>query len=389
LLACVGWQRCRAVVVVFDVAVASDGRDDGLAPALDVGDERKRVAVLPVGNRVYIGGNFTYVGPDTGSGASLSAATGAPLRRFARVDGSVYAAVSDGAGGFFVGGSFTTVGGLPRQNVAHVRADGSVDPAWNPGANDAVSSLAVSGSTLYVGGLFTQIGGRRRHRVAALESATGTPTAWNPDATGVGEPFSKTAVDALAVSGSTVYVGGNFARIGGEPRHDIAALDAATGAATGLNPRADSAVDALAVSGSTVYVGGEFHVIGGHERYYIAALDASTGAATAWNPDPTSFVSALQVSGSTVYAGGNFTSVGGRTRHAIAELSARTGQATSWNPHPSYGDTQPEVLALGVFGPRLYLGGRFDFIGGGHHQGFAAFAQHPGLPPPGPPQVTG
>ena len=72
----------------------------------------------------------------------------------------------------------------------------------------------------------------------------------------------------------------------------------------------------LAVSGSTVYAGGEFTSIGGQTRNYIAALDAGTGAATDWNPNASGgifqpLVLALAVSGSTVYAGGSFTSIGG------------------------------------------------------------------------------
>jgi hypothetical protein len=43
-------------------------------------------------------------------------------------------------------------------------------------------------------------------------------------------------------------------------------------------------VQALAVSGSTVYVGGQFNSIGGQSRSNIAALDVTTGLVTAWNP---------------------------------------------------------------------------------------------------------
>ncbi len=40
----------------------------------------------------------------------------------------------------------------------------------------------LSGSTLYVGGWFNRIGGEYRNYVAALDTQTGTPTAWNPGA---------------------------------------------------------------------------------------------------------------------------------------------------------------------------------------------------------------
>ena len=123
------------------------------------------------------------------------------------------------------------------------------------------------------------------------------------------------------MSGSIVYAGGHFtsigascASIGCRSRAGIAALDATTGRATAWNPNAQTpfetqaaAVDALAVSGSTVYAAGEFTWIGGRARNYIAALDATTGRATPWNPKINLFGTfALAVSGSTLYAGGDF-----------------------------------------------------------------------------------
>jgi hypothetical protein len=60
-------------------------------------------------------------------------------------------------------------------------------------------------------------------------------------------------------------------------------------------------VKALAVSGSAVYVGGDFSLIGGQKRNYIAAVDVMTGAPTAWDPNVNSWVKALAVSGSTIY----------------------------------------------------------------------------------------
>ena len=84
----------------------------------------------------------------------------------------MYAVASDGAGGWYIGGYFTAVGGLPRSNLAHVASDLSVS-AWNPNANGAVYALAVSGSTVYAGGDFTSIGGQARNRIAALDATTG------------------------------------------------------------------------------------------------------------------------------------------------------------------------------------------------------------------------
>ena len=80
----------------------------------------------------YVGGGFTRWGPQTG-GAVVDPTTGALNTSFPPISGTVSAAVSDGSGGFYIGGSFSTVLGQPRRNLAHLNADGSLT-AWNPGA---------------------------------------------------------------------------------------------------------------------------------------------------------------------------------------------------------------------------------------------------------------
>src|SRR5207244_4046263 len=104
------------------------------------------------GNTLYLGGDFTVVGPHTGAFVPLDPASGKPIHPFPTVIGSIRAMAPDGDGGWFIGGGFTSVGWLPRRNLAHVLADGSVVP-WNPSAEGIiVLALAVSGNTVYVGG---------------------------------------------------------------------------------------------------------------------------------------------------------------------------------------------------------------------------------------------
>src|SRR5438094_9899982 len=86
------------------------------------------------GNTLYVGGSFSFVGPVTGAGVPVDAGTGAPASGFPAVNGSVMSAVPDGAGGWFIGGQFTSVGTSVRANLAHVLSDLSVS-AWNPGAD--------------------------------------------------------------------------------------------------------------------------------------------------------------------------------------------------------------------------------------------------------------
>ena len=333
-------------------------------------------AIATTPDTVYIGGYFNYVGPSTGYGIPLDLLSGMPLAKFPKVNGFVSVCVPDGSGGWFIGGRFNKVGNFTRKYIAHILADGLVDPNWNPNASGGnytgVGALVVSGSTIYVGGEFTSIGGQPRNNIAALNATTGAATDWNPNA--------DNSVDVLAISGSTVYAGGWFSHIGGQTRNYIAALDASTGAANDWNPCANDGIVTLTISGSTVYAGGWFLHISGQMRNYIAAIDAdSTGTATDWNPnasrgDYTAPVFIIDVSGSTIYVGGKFNSIGGKERNNIAALDAVTGAATDWNPNASYGDNPDitSVCAIAVSGSTIYVGGTFNSIGGKERNNIAA-----------------
>ncbi len=320
------------------------------------------VVVNDATNTIYIGGNFTLVGPPTGGGGVIDAASGTVDTGFPNVNGIIYAVAPDGSGGWYIGGIFTYVGGIARNNIAHIKSDKTLDASWNPDADGFVYAIAVSGSTVYVGGNFTNIGGHTRYSIAALDASTGLLTAWDPN--GNGGIVNAGVVNALSVSDSTVYVGGNFTRIGGQPRNNIAALDASTGNPKPWNPDANFGVTALVVSGSRLYVGGLFTSIGGQIRNNIAALDTTTGTATSWNPNASSSVYAIAISGSTIYAGGHFTNIGGQTRYYIAALDTSTGLATQWNPNTKEVIGLNDVQSIAVSGSVVYAGGLFSNIGG-------------------------
>ena len=326
-------------------------------------------AIVNANGITYIGGEFTQVGPVGGSMqprnriAAIDATTGEATSWNPDANGTVNALAVSGTT-VYAGGAFTTIGVTTTRNrIAAIDATGAPIDAWNPNANGAVNALAISGTTVYAGGAFTTIGVTTRNYIAAID-ATGAPIdAWNPNA----QP-SGSYVNALAVSGTTIYAGGAFTTIGGQTRNNIAALNASDGLVTSWDPNANGVVRALAVSGTTIYAGGGFTTIGvTTTRNRIAALNNTTGAATLWNPNASSWVNALAVSGTTVYAGGAFTAIGGQTRNRIAALDA-SGSAMSWNP-----DANSNVNALAVSGTTVYAGGAFTTIGGVSRPKFAQF----------------
>jgi hypothetical protein len=237
------------------------------------------------GNTLYVGGSFTRVGPHSGAAVPVGVGTSAPISGFPRIVGAVNAIAPDGAGGWYIGGSFSQIGGVSRTNAARVLGDMTVDPAWNPAPNLTVNAITVSGSTVYLGGQFTTVGGQVRNRIAAVDAASGAVSAWDPNANNF--------VSTIAVDGSVVYAGGAFTTIGGLPRNRIAALDAVTGAPTAWDPlMTGTSVRSIVASGSLVYVGGAFTTIGGQPRNRLAAIGGD-GSLSAWNPDANNTVYAL------------------------------------------------------------------------------------------------
>ncbi len=284
----------------------------------------------------------------------------------------IEATISDRAGGWYIAGIFTTVGGLSRGGLAHILADGSVDPSFNPGTGAEYNALALSsnGATLYVGGIFSTIGGQLRNNIAALSTSTGLATSFNPN--------SSSTVFGLALTGddSTLYVGGRFtSSIGGQARNRLAALSTSTGLATSFNPNSSGPVYTVVLSPdeSILYAGGEFTgSFGGQTRNYVGAVSTSTGLATSFNPNANSYVHEIVVSpdGNTVYIGGIFGTIGGLTQEGLVAFNANGTKKSSFAPVFS---SAAEVYALAVSsdGSLLYVAGRFTTAGGQNHLNFA------------------
>lgn len=307
------------------------------------------LASAKVGNTLYVGGNFTTMSRYSGGFVNIDASTANPLAlgSWPKVNGVVNTVITDGSGGYIIGGSFTQVGSVSRSNIAQINSSGQVT-SWSPTADGAVNTLARSGSIVYAGGAFFNIGGQLRSRIASLDLTTGLATSWNPSSTGI--------VNTIAVNGTTVYAGGSFANIGGLPRNNIAALDATTGNATTWDPSASSSVVKIMINGSTAYVAGNFATIGGQNRNFVAAISTATGLANSWNPSPNSPVMDFEMNGSNVLVAGSFSAIGSQSRNGFAEVDPGLGNATSLN---YLLPASTAVYDIKVFGNDMYLGGSF------------------------------
>jgi len=129
--------------------------------------------------------------------------------------------------------------------------------------DSSVEAIAVSGTDVYVGGYFTTAGGVSANRIAKWDG-----TSWSALGTGMNGN-----VEAIAISGTDIYAGGGFRTAGGVSADRIAKWNGTSWSAlgTGMN----SNVEAIAVSGADVYAGGYFTTAGCHASGFFGHYNAS------------------------------------------------------------------------------------------------------------------
>lgn len=271
----------------------------------------------------------------------------------AKKSGAVRAAL------ILVAASTATAGGLfvVRPAAADTAVTVSEDPSPTYQTNGRVNAIVTIGTRVYVGGDFTTvrpagapagIATVPRERLAAFSTVTGELLGWNP---GV-----NSTVNALAASpdGRTIYVGGRFGRIGGESRHNLAAVRTGSGKVKAFRADADRRVLALAATKSRVFVGGKLTRIDGKPRSRLAALTARGRVLKRWKAGPDGFVRAIALSKNrkSLFIGGDFIRVGGKKQRHLAKLGAKRAELRRFQRHPRY-----PVVDIRATAHNLYLAG--------------------------------
>lgn len=275
----------------------------------------------------------------------------------------------------YVGGNFANLGGDQRIDYL-ARWDGS---EWHPvgnltqgngSVNSTVFALAVDGTDLYVGGQFTQVENEGTVVSGAVRIAKWNGATWSALGSGVNSTVNALAVD----SNHHVYVGGHFTNVNSIAEADYiakwdgSAWSALAGNGSG-NGAISSGVNAIAVNGTDVYVGGGFASVVNTSNAlipnasYLAKWNGSSWAAMdGITAPPSGSVYCILVSGSDVYVGGQFGSLNGIA--AAGRIAKWDG--TSWSALGSDGiggsSLNYFVDAIAVDGSRVYVGGGFTNV---------------------------
>jgi hypothetical protein len=351
--------------------------DDGSGPALYVAGLFTSVGNLTVNHIArWKGGVWSALGSglddwclalgafDDGSGPALYAAGyflnagGQPAAGVAKWNGSSWSALGTGLSGsfigpdsvgvalhafddgsgpaLFVGGNFTSAGGVTSNGIA--RWNGATWSALGSGLDSGVGALEVfddgSGAALYVGGDFTHADGMSASRIARWNGS-----AWSALGSGItGTNAYVGAMTVYSVAGvPALYAGGFFASAGGVASGGLARWDgaqwhAAGDAIMGNSPEdfSPGAIYALKVfdagSGPTLYAGGRFTYLDGTHASRIAKTTGGLWQALSSGADQD--VYALETHdngwGEALYVGGHFGGAGGVATGTLARWTGTT-----------------------------------------------------------------
>lgn len=319
------------------------------------------------GSNVYIGGQFTTAGGV--SAKSIAVWNGTTWSALGTGITSAYPTVNSIAisgSNVYVGGYFTSAGGVSVSNIAVWNTSLL---AWSALGNGVygttsaqvptVNSIAISGSNVYVGGSFSSAGTISGVNNIAVWNGSTWSALGGGGVTGTTYP----AVYSIAISGSNIYTGGQFTTAGiTSGVNNIAVWNSGVWSAlgTGITSSGQLIVDTIAISGSNVYVGGEFTTAGGITGVNnIAVWNTSSVAWSALGTGVTggspSVVQTIAISNGNVYVGGQFTIAGGISASNIALFSG-----TTWNNIGNIAN----VLSLAIDNIKVYTGGTFTTAGG-------------------------
>jgi len=220
------------------------------------------------------------------------------------------------------------------------------------GMNEQINGLAVIGNSLYVGGGFTHIGSLNANYVAKFDLMTNT---WSALQQGNGNGVGAT-VNALAVMGTNLYVGGEFTRANASgtgltpeiTANFVAKFDTLTNTWSALRQGNGNGVNngviKAAVMNNNLYIAGGFTQVnsGGIgatpqiSANRVAKFDTATNTWSALTGSGggngvNSTVLALALTGCDVFVGGLFTAADNKVSQHIARYGPLNTQAASLN----------------------------------------------------------
>jgi uncharacterized delta-60 repeat protein len=273
-------------------------------------------------------------------------------------------------GKIIIGGSFSSVLGQPRANIARLNADGTLDTGFDPKANSVVRSVVIQpDGKILIAGQFTNLqpngaaAATARSRIARLNADGTLDPDFDPKA-------NSTIFSALLQPNGQILISGNFTTLqpngAASPttRNYIARLEANGSLVSNFNPNPNASVRGLALQpDGKILLCGTFINLQPNasgpitSRNFAARVNDDGTLDTGFDPNISgSSAEAMTVQpDGKILIGGNFSTVGGTASQHLARVDANGVLDSDFDPKPNgrvYGlalQTDGKILVAGQF----------------------------------------
>jgi len=295
---------------------------------------------LPDG-RLLAGGNVTVSNSTVLGGVAILRADGTPDPAFnvgagGNVGGGVNALALQSDGKLIVGGTFTSFGGVVRNRIARLQANGTLDLTFDPGAGftNTVRSLRLqTDGKIVVAGSVPFISGSSDSDLTRLLPTGARDAAFVP-------PLLSSSAAAVAVQNDgRILLAGSFATVGGTPRDGLARLepDGALDAGFDLALRGSASIGAFALlpNGQVLLARSFAYLRGVAVPARLARFNADGTRDATFNPAGTgadgTILGLVRTPDGQIVIGGSFANYNGAAAGRLARLNADGSRDATYN----------------------------------------------------------
>ena len=308
---------------------------------------------LQADGSVVLVGLFTSYNGTIRSGIARANTNGtldAALSPTSSLAGNITSIARQTDGKVLIGGTFSSVNGAARSNIARLNDNGTLDATFNPGtgANSFLNKVAVQADgKIVITGNFTNYNGTVINRIARLNADGSLDTSFNP---GTGNTDGEIFTVTFQTDGK-ILVGGLIPTFNGVTVNNLlrlntdGSLDTSFATGTGVN---NWVRKFIVQPDGKIIVGGEFATFNGTPKTRVMRLNSN-------GSDDATFITGtvnnnvkdlvLQGDGKIVIVG-TFTTINGTTRNRVARLNADGSLDTSFDPGVGFAQEVSTITAL-------------------------------------------
>lgn len=281
--------------------------------------------------KILVGGYFRIVNGEARTFIARLNSNGELDANFnASVNNTIQAIAVQHDGKIIIGGVFTQVHNTARNHIARLNIDGTLDSSFDPNVTgvfadsnaDVREIVIMDNGEIVLAGFFRNVSFTPRNNIARV-SADGTLNAdFDPNVSG--GIFANISSTALSANGK-IYIGGSFNRVGNVATENLARLNSDGSLDSDFDPIMGGGLIAslLIQDNGDLLVGGNVSSVNGVSRNRMARIHPNGDLDLGFDPNVTngSLVNSIAMSGDSLFFGGEFIEVAEQDRNYLASVA--------------------------------------------------------------------